>query len=458
MVGSASLARIRGSVGEWSPVTWLGIGWGSLGLGNAMDDGAYSTRSLVLMSLGVGAIVVGAVRWARRRSRAGTASIGVWVALGIAFFVALRYPAGLYGSGEALTASRLLAAVTVVIAVTLALLTSRRRNGGTRLFALILALSVASWVLMIKASPRPAIDVWYMYQTAADSLLHGQNFYATHWTSGIHGEVSNQFVYLPGSVVVLAPFKWLLGDVRYGLVAALALAAVGVFRMTSGPRAWLLASLVLVVPKLTFGVEQSWNDPLLLVFVVGAVLAVRKGHTGLATVSFGMALACKQYAWLFVPAAAAWPEFGWRRSIFAAGGAGCLAIPWFLASPRAFWQGAFLYNLRLPPRPDSLSLYSLALRHNETPGYGLLVVCTLAAIALSLWLARRGSSGFVLGLAVVMAGFDLSSKQTFFNEWYLVIGFVAVAIALVDSASSPEDGRLCTPAEPVLISAPPSRR
>ncbi len=417
---------------------WLGIGWAALGVGNAIDDGAYTSVAVSLMVVGTGCLVVGALRWSRRAPASGYAGIGMSVAMAADGVVAVRFPAGIYGSGVALTASRLLTVAAVIVAVAGALMTGRHRGRGGRLFLLIVALAVMSGFLMIKASPRPAIDVWYMYQTASASLLHGHNFYTAHWTSGMPGEVSNQFVYLPASVVVLAPFRWALGDVRFGLVIALALAAFGVFRMTSGPRAWLLAGLVVLVPKLTFGVEQAWNDPLLLAFIIGAVLAVRRGRGTLAVLSFGAALASKQYAWLLVPAAAVWPEFGWRKAMLAAGGAAVFTVPWILASPRAFWQGAFAYNLKLPPRFDSLSLYSLALRRGVTPGYGLLIASTLAAVGLSLWLARHGSCGFVLGAAVVMAGFNLADKQAFFNEWFLVVGLIGVGLALANPDYRPD--------------------
>lgn len=238
-------------------------------------------------------------------------------------------------------------------------------------------------------------------------------------------------------MLIEAPFKLVFGDVRYALVAALAVSAVGLYRLAPGPQGWLMAVLIVLLPKMTFGVEQAWNDPLLVALMVATVLAARSGHCRLAVIAFAAVLSCKQYGWLFIPAGVAWPGLGLRRTALAVAGASAVIAPWALADPHAFWQGAVSYNLHLPPRRDSLSLYSLALRHGLSLGYALLVAGTLAGVVLSVWLARRGSSGFLLGSGLVMVAFDLVSKQAFFNEWFLALSLVVAGIASQPSTAHP---------------------
>jgi len=47
------------------------------------------------------------------------------------------------------------------------------------------------------------------------------------------------------------------------------------------------------------------------------------------------------------------------------------------------------------------------------------------------WLACRGHvDRFLLGAAIVLAGFDLMNKQSFFNQWMLVTWLVIAAVAI----------------------------
>ena len=57
-----------------------------------------------------------------------------------------------------------------------------------------------------------------------------------------------------------------------------------------------------------------------------------------------------------------------------------------LADPHRFVQGAISYNLKLPPRHDSLSLFTTAIRAGHTPSFAvvpllMLVFLLLGAVA-----------------------------------------------------------------------------
>jgi len=185
--------------------------------------------------------------------------------------------------------------------------------------------------------------------------------------------------------------------------------------------------MVLVYPKATFGLEQSWIDPLVLLGVVGTAVLVQRGHRGCAVLVLAGALACKQQAWLVVPAALFWKDFGWRRTAASGLLAGAFTAPWIAAAPRAFYQDVFAYQLRLAPRPDSLSLPSVAVRHGFNPGLAPLVILCAIGIALVIWRLPRDTFGFLTGASVVMAAFNLGNKQTFFNEWELCGGLILAA-------------------------------
>jgi hypothetical protein len=47
---------------------------------------------------------------------------------------------------------------------------------------------------------------------------------------------------------------------------------------------------------------------------------------------------------------------------------------------------------------------------------------------LVIWRLPRDAYGFLLGSAVVMAVFNLTNKQSFFNEWALAAGLALAAL------------------------------
>jgi hypothetical protein len=316
----------------------------------------------------------------------------------------------------------------------------------------------AAGIAMVVSSPQPPIDVWYMLQAASRGLSHGQNIYTTHWTTGIRYEQSNGFAYLPGAAVLVWPFQVLFGDVRYGLLVAMSVTAVLLVRARSGSTGVLLGALVMLYPMTMFGLEQSWVDPLVLLTACAAAYSVVRGRPGWAVVALAVCLVCKQQAWLMLPSAFLWKDFGWRRAALSAGGAVAFMLPWILTAPHAFYTGVITYNLDLPARLDSLSLFTTALRLGWSPGIGVLLAATLSAMVLMVWRLPRDTYGFLLGSAVIMAVFNLANKQSFFNEWSLAAGLTLAALVFgqVVSWDNLERGSRSAEVPSLLSGAPPS--
>ncbi len=417
-------------------IRWLATAWALIGMGNALPFGGFSWPSLAL-------VVVGSVVLVTVVLKPTPPSMTHWVfslVVGTTALFVPFYP--LHRGGPGFLSVIIVACTIAGLAILVTGIVTDQ--GGDRhpwRFVDIAALASAAGIATIYASPSPHNDVWFMYQAATSALLHGHNFYLTHWTSGLTGEVSNQFTYLPLSVVVLAPFHVLFGDVRVGLVAATVFAAWCAYSLGGPRRGWLCAALVLLFPKATFGIAMSWNDPLLLAGIGGMALAMRRHRPVWAMVALIVVLSSKQYAWLFLPLAAMWKDFGWKRALVSAAAALGACIPWALTGARAFWNGAVLYNLELPPRFDSLSLYSAELHRGVVPGYFLIAGLTLVGLAATVILLPRDGYGFLAGCAGVMAVFNLANKQTFFNQWELVGGLVilamAAAVAEADTGSPP---------------------
>jgi hypothetical protein len=113
-------------------------------------------------------------------------------------------------------------------------------------------------------------------------------------------------------------------------------------------------------------------------------------------------------------------------------------LPWYLVDPAGFARGAVLYNLRLPARLNSLSLFTTAIMQDWRPAFGLVGIATLAAIVLALVRGARDTRGFLLGSAMVVAVFNLANKQSFFEQWELAAGLALLSLGFshVDASTS----------------------
>ena len=406
---------------------YLIVAWVLVGGGAALLVGTYEPAALLLVTTGT-LVAVAAVFFLSSPS-----AFGRWFLLlpfVVTAVVEIRYPFSTtpgYPWSIAVLVMNLVATLVIAIGIARSL---GPRCGSLR-FLVLIALAGASGIATVISFPSPQNDVWHMYQAAANATLHGHNFYLTHWADSFPGEVSNQFDYLPVSSLLLTPFFFVFGDVRFGLLAATLFASWCSYK-TVGPRyGWISAGLILIVPGIDFGLVQSWNDPLLLAGISAMVLAVHRRRLTWATVAFAVVLSTKQYAWLFWPLAALWRDFGWRRALVAAGAAVVTVLPWALAAPGTFWHSVVVYNFKLRPRLDSLSIYTALMRRGIDPGYAFIALLVVISLGIAILAVRRhGLFGFVVGCAIAMAGFNLASKQSFYNEWELSVGLLAMAVGL----------------------------
>ena len=426
-----------------SPRLPLLAAWSLIGIGAATHFGAYSSFAILMVGLGMAALLLTLV-WPRGTPSGGEYGGGTRLAvlpalatLVVAAFCAVHYPSAIYGSGHALIVARRLYLTAALLAPLCLVAVGRGLAGPRLILSLVAALVVAAGWEIVRASPDPAIDVWFMLQATSHGLFHGLNMYRQTWTSP-PGEGTHLYPYFPASTVLVAPFYALFGDVRIGLTLALAGAAVAVSAIRPGVLATAAACLIVLSPMTTFGIEQSWTEPLVLLAVVTMVLAVERGRPGLAMVFLGAALATKQYAWLVLPAAAVWPAFGWRRTLGSVGGSVLFILPWLAAGAHAFYQGVVSGNLAgghgTTPvdfylRYFSLSYYSVLERRGITFSLGLVLLGTAAAVALAIWRLPRNAFGFSLTATLALGTFDFFNSHTFFNQWWLVLGLTALAVA-----------------------------
>ncbi len=295
--------------------------------------------------------------------------------------------------------------------------------------------------------PAPRIDVWVTLQQAADALARGENFYAMTW-SGSPG-IQDAFTYLPWTAVLLAPGRWLAGDVRWMQAAWTVLLAAGLWWLgrpretgtAGGERGAAGAvALLLLAPGTLTQVDQAWTEPLLLTGVVGWAALVRSGRPWWAVLPLALACASKQHLVLLLPVLMLWRPFGWRRAVATGAVAGLLVAPWVLASPADFLHDTVTLLVGFHPIRFANTLYLLALNtFGVTLPFWLTGVCVLAALgtAMAAVHRRQPDLGEVLRwCALVLAVANLVNKQAFYNQFWFVGGLVAASLAVPAGARS----------------------
>jgi hypothetical protein len=406
--------------------------WSLLALGDSAREGEFSVYGLIFVLVGFGLVVTVVVRRLPivvpdRRLLALPATV--------CLVAAIAHPARrlMHTSGRDELAIELLSGLAAGVAA-LSLLVDDRYQA--RAWAGLAGLAAVTGVVTVIVVSNPRIDVWLLLQQSSQGLLHGHDMYRQHWahSTGLQAV----YPYLPGTTLLLAPFRWLLGDVRFGLLLAIFVAAVVTRRLApQAPAA--LAALLFVMPHWAFLVDQSWTEPLLLAALAVAILALRLERPVVAMLGLAVALACKQHIVLLLPLFALWPGFGWRRTLGSAGLAALVVLPWLIAGPRDFWHDAVHANLALAVMRRALSLPSLFDRWGFVVGFWFLLLLLAAAYLLAVRWLPRTPAGLALGCALVLWTLDIANKQSFFNHYTLPLGLLVITLAAAEQPAQERD-------------------
>ena len=438
----------------------------SLGRAIQLQNGFYDAGALIWLSVTFACLLAALVpaRGAGGRSRRYRALPVIVLALGLiwqfatlissrpAMYIEFEHP-----SDEPTFFRMLIAAATLSIGV---LLGRRRPRQVAFLLVLVLHFALGAW--MLRASPKPRIDVVTVHREAIDALGHGRSpysitfeniygherFYAAGLTAG--GRVLFGLPYPPLSLLMAAPGHWLAGDYRYALLAALtssgALIAFCGWRRRGEDaailerQACLAALLLLFTPRVFFELEQGWTEPFAVLLLAATVFAAA-GESRLSGPIAGLLVAVKQYLVLSVPLLFLLfgRHFTWRQAGIAVATATAVTLPFFLWDPAGFLNSVVLLQFAEPFRRDSLSYLSWMVRNGfDPPGVWITIVAACAAIALGMWRLPRTPAGFAAAVALVTMASFAFGKKAFCNYYFLVIAALVIAVGAAADDRSPD--------------------
>jgi hypothetical protein len=346
-------------------------------------------------------------------------------------------------------------------------------------FAAELAAVAALAAVVLRASPVPMIDVWFLEKLGATALLDGVNPYSIGYPN-IYGPGTRfladallspdrrhvlAFPYPPLTLLLVTPAVALASDPRWTMVAAVLFAAWAVRRLGRGSaEASLAAVFLLVQPRGLFVLEQAWTEPLVLALLLGAALAVsrlrersapaapevaaslavpvgRVAARDLALVALAGAggLAIKQYTpLLLVPLALAVPRGARLRSAaLAVAGAAAVTVPFFAWDPAGFLRGIVLFQLEQPFRADALSWAAALFRLTGTKMPAWIAFAAAGAVVVALARGHLTVARALLGAAVAWLAFVVLSKQAFCNYYWLAVGLLCAAVAAASREDEP---------------------
>lgn len=303
---------------------------------------------------------------------------------------------------------------------------------------LVAALLLGAHAALILHLQFPKQDAFRILTYEVDALFrHGVNPYSPI-IDPVSPDVKPYLAgYPPGAFLVLAPFRLLLGDIRWGFVAAEGL-FVAAFAATAGGageiRTWRQAAILLplVFPRTAQAYYDYGNHDWLLLGITAAAVALRS-RWAWCGVLLGIGIVTKQHFAVF-PVLFLLPWLD-RRSIGIA-----VVTAALMVLPFALWDGSqmlhsLLATFTVAPDPNRLTLPSML----RVAGFGLSRGGAVALSALGFaaalgcaWLGRRSVSHALLASGVGLAVLTLCWSFAAYNYYGYALGLACLGVALSD--------------------------
>ena len=306
----------------------------------------------------------------------------------------------------------------------------------------LVALLCLSKGLIPWVSPNPLIDVYQSNSQGADYLLSGLNPYGQSYLDIYLGkyDYTPGFAYWPGLLVWIAPFRWLLGDIRYAFIFSDI--AIGAALYLFARKQKLAVELSLLIsaawlsqPVHLFVIEQSWTDPILILLTLLHFWALMKQRWFVAALLAGHLVSVKQYG-ILVPAVTLVYLLSQRKSLRVLsvyfGGAlfalVAFTLPFVVTNMDAFLQSTLLVFGNITSRTDSFSATAILINefgrdYSASLSMGLYLLCGVL-ISLGLYFLRSDMGQWAMSLFISYSVLFLFAKQAFCNYYYFSTFFL----------------------------------
>ncbi len=280
---------------------------------------------------------------------------------------------------------------------------------------LLLLVYVAFAYVAVAESTRLATPL----DQGVDALLLGENPYGQGYRE------------LPVLLVLGVPGR-LLGDVRYGLIAATAAAAACLAGSRPGRAGAISAALLLFLPAQLVAVKDGGVEPLITLLLALTVFCACRFPRVFPFV-LGLLFAAKTYLVLALPAAVVLASL---KLTFRA----VLGLTWkavlsaaLVTAPFVAWNPDAFSSALLSPVPPGTGFKAptvtewLLQQGAPVPAW-LGIPLALMAVTLVVWRTARTPSGFAAGLALVLIAFFAFSTEAVASQYALVLAALYISV------------------------------
>lgn len=344
--------------------------------------------------------------------------------------------------------------VLTVVVVTTSFLTLADGAGPKASAAFFAAYGAAlAWVLIATYENYAFIDVVLFQSESSAALLRGINPFAITFPDlygaksaifygpgvSVDGVLQFGFPYLPLSLVLVAPFEWLMSDFRVAHALAILGSGILMSQLSNDARSRSAAAAFLLVSPVFLVVTFGWTEPLLILAIMLSVFAATRSWGGTSYLIGGV-VSVKQYAAILLPASLLLRERPWTpRSVIshlakAAVVVGTITLPFFLWNPEAFTRSVIMLQFLQPFRHDAITFMAWWAAAFGEPHPLLVTLVPLGLVILVTAVTWRrtptGVQGFVLASALTLFVAFAFAKQAFANYYLTVIALLFAASAL----------------------------
>ena len=300
---------------------------------------------------------------------------------------------------------------------------------------IFLLMGLFLFVLTLRVSPLPIIDVFTTNTTATLKLLEGNNPYSIKYVDIYQGSAGYlpSFGYLPGYFLAGIP-ALVLGDVRLASVVSLLLVGFLISSefKTSKIYGLFTASVfgcILLGGSSFYIIEQAWIDPVIALVILLGALYLRKSRFILAGICCGVAITIKQYAFISVILLILFclRKYGIKKASIltkvSVVVAVCILFPFVAWDSPGFYDSAVAGIRNLPPRLDSLSFRSFLLLKTGLDLSSISLFLPLGFFFLysrRIWAELVDLSGVFMVMGFIYFIIFVFSSHAFANYYYLV--------------------------------------
>jgi hypothetical protein len=332
--------------------------------------------------------------------------------------------------------------LTAAAAITFVVLEAVPQTRQVRLYV-VAAMVLGAHASLVLHLDFPKQDVFRFLTYGVDGLFHhGLNPYLPIPDSRSPDVNAFNFTYPPGALLVVAPFRLLLGDVRWAFVAGELLFVVGAaataWRQT-GLATWQQALILtpLVLPRTSQAFFDYGNHDWALLGLAALAVALRR-HWLWSGLLLGLGIAAKQYFVIF-PVAFLLPWLSRGALVTAALTTAVVVTPFAVWDWGRFWRDLSDPLRWPPPNPDRLTLVTMARQLGldlGRLGAAALAGAGLALAALSGWLGRVSLGRSLMACGASLAIFTLLSNYAAYNYYAYAFAFFAWGAAVLGAEPS----------------------